>query len=802
MTRTTTRWLPRALLIAAALAGAGCHDEPTDTLARPGELGNDSLALACAEDRTCPDGGTCDPATLRCVMCAADADCPAGRCDPATRACVQCVADDDCETGACHPTRRMCVRCWQDAHCEALTAAGGAGVCHPDLLSCVECLADDDCPGEGARCNADTLGCVAGCTRDAQCDDNDPCTDDACDGGVCGYAKRADCGCPAVTIACPRGAAPTDTNADGCDDACLCEGGDVIRPDGACPCPEPPACPVGTTLVDADRDGCADACACPNGAVIGADGQCPCPREIACEGGLVASDLDGDACPETCTKPCAADCDCDAQGLVAAVPCPLACPLCGPFLVCEAGVCQGRCGIDDGPPCKCPSPPACGPLETAVDTDLDGCSDTCVCLVPPEPGGDACGCPFAVACGPDLRPIDKDLDGCADACLCEATGLEPGPDGSCCEALACPPGATPTDTGGTSCDDACLCPDGSRADPSGIVAPCPCLTEAACDGGALPTDTNEDGCADACLCEGGEPPGPSGCKGCLSTCDGVAVPERAVYVDVDADGCYDLLESCPVGTTPATSPGAGCPDTCAGCPEPPLCPPRATAVDTDGDNCPDACRCEGGAPAPGDGCPCVGQVLCAGPATALDRDLDGCADGCAVSCVNACDCADAAKEAAFDSPECAATCGDCRITGACVEGFCAYACAANDVVSLCAVTPEDPAVCGCDDVTYTSACEADKAGVTVKRDGACDTSGCVTDADCADGELCEAPTGVCPEATDPTATPVASRGECQPIPTSCVGNDAPVCGCDGKTYPNDCERRRAGVARAKLGSCE
>lgn len=58
---------------------------------------------------------------------------------------------------------------------------------------------------------------------------------------------------------------------------------------------------------------------------------------------------------------------------------------------------------------------------------------------------------------------------------------------------------------------------------------------------------------------------------------------------------------------------------------------------------------------------------------------------------------------------------------------------------------------------------------------------------------------------------------CEPQPGQCAGADIsgkcvrapeicylvllPVCGCDGKTYNNDCERRRAKAQKARDGAC-
>jgi len=144
-------------------------------------------------------------------------------------------------------------------------------------------------------------------------------------------------------------------------------------------------------------------------------------------------------------------------------------------------------------------------------------------------------------------------------------------------------------------------------------------------------------------------------------------------------------------------------------------------------------------------------------------------------------------------------CG-CRSNDDCDEdAFCSRPAGDCDARGQCEPRPlgcpdnVDP-VCGCDGRTYSNRCDAAAAGTSIAHAGTCDVvCGGIAGVPCPKGQFCELPAGECSSA-DLQGTCVETGGFCP------LFYD-PVCGCDGVTYGNDCERQRAGAQKDHDGAC-
>ncbi|MBM4394505.1 MAG: hypothetical protein FJ087_02305, partial [Deltaproteobacteria bacterium] len=400
----------------------------------------------------------------------------------------------------------------------------------------------------------------------SNCDDQNPCTDDAelgwggcshepntaacfagdlctagdvCDGGVCTAGEPRDCD------------DDDPCTLDGCDPAVGC----VYAPaPGSPPCDDGNACTTGETCTAGACTGgaavtCDDANACTTDSCDPAEGCVSAPRDGACD--------DGNACTyaDTCVN---------------GVCTPAGPTNCANFNACDDDSCD----------------PAVGCVHTP--NEATACSDNDLCTV-----GDHCS---AGLCVPGGEALDCDDDNACtdDACLPYSGCLHPVigcADTDPCTADSCDPVLGCRHEPVTDCDDANACTTGDT-----------CAT-GVCAGTPVSCDDNEPCTADSCSPA-------TGCANAGAPMDGTSCDDGAACTGDDTctgGACIGTPLDCDDGnpcTNDSCVPGLGCMNLA-----------RTGACD-DSNDCTSSDLCVGGA--------CVGTPLLDG---ADCDDDDPCSDG-------------------------------------------------------------------------------------------------------------------------------------------------------------------------------
>ena len=402
-------------------------------------------AVACDDDNPCTED-LCD-ANGECSF--EDAD---GPCDDSNA----CTTADYCSNGQC--LSAGLVDCDDGNPCTVEGCDLETGLCSSETLVDGSFCSDGDHCTPGDSCLSGQ--CIAGVVLD--CDDGNPCTEDACD-PVTGFCTEE-----YNTLPCD------DEDVCTGDDACLqgeCVGGDGTDCDDGNPCTDDPCDPVeGVCDHVFNSQPCDDGDACTAGDVCTGG---------ACKSGVLPPCDDGTTCTSDFCEPETGEC--------AHSPVPGGCEdgdLCTLGDQCADGACLAGTDktCDDGNPCTddgcLPESGACDYVANDANPcdDFDPCKidDLCqegVCSGVPMDCEDGDPCTVGESCfiGVCQPGVPKDCD---DKNECTADDCDPSFDGGCvhddetdgvpcslpsaCDVGACLAGACAFEAG-ADCDDGNPC---------------------------------------------------------------------------------------------------------------------------------------------------------------------------------------------------------------------------------------------------------------------------------------------------------------------------------------------------------
>jgi hypothetical protein len=388
-----------------------CTDDTCDSNSGCMHVAN---TAACNDGNECSTGDHCESGDCVSVSsldcddknpCTDDSCTPSGGCQhvPNTAPCSDqnaCTANDTCFEGLCSPGVTMSCNdgnpctddsCDQQFGClyaaNALACNDGnectladtckAGTCQSNVaLSCQDdnvCTTDSCSPEQGCVHSLNSAPCDDGdlCTtkdqcqlgecvgsQPAQCNDNNPCTDDAC-------APKA--GCTFV----PNQATCDDGNACTTDDACVkgwCQGATLICNDQNL-CTDDSCEPLTGCQFTPNEVPCDDGDACTSGDICAA-GECAGPEGVNCDDSNVCTDDSCDSesgCVNTNNNE-----SCDDSNE------------CTVTDVCNGGGCagSGEPDCDDGEKCTTDT---CDTIQGCLHTPITPCCGNAI-----KEGGEEC----------------------------------------------------------------------------------------------------------------------------------------------------------------------------------------------------------------------------------------------------------------------------------------------------------------------------------------------------------------------------------------------------------------------------
>ncbi len=311
-------------------AGGLCQAGPSQLC----DDGNPCTADSCGESGAClhtPTEGPCDDGNA----CTVGESCDQGKC--LSIALLNCDDDDVCTTDSCAPATG-CIHALNKAPCDDQDVCTTGDHCHLG-----ECISSGSLTcNDNNLCTDDACDAQVGCTfmpNSNPCDDGEVCTTgDACGGGTCQPGEPTPCDDqnPCTTDSCQMGVGCIFTPNDLlCDDANACTTGEFCA--GG-------VCDGGVEVVCSDGNVCTDdSCHVATGCIFTAntaacDDADACTTEDTC---LDKSCVGGP--PLVCDddNPCTNDA-CDADSGCIAPPVEDG-TVCGQDLVCNGGVCGPAC---------------------------------------------------------------------------------------------------------------------------------------------------------------------------------------------------------------------------------------------------------------------------------------------------------------------------------------------------------------------------------------------------------------------------------------------------------------------------